>query len=247
MHASVGPIWLVAICLGPFAVAQEAEWRITPYAWIAGLEGTIGVGDSSGGSGGPLAGDFGQLVDNMQFGGAMLCADWRRDRWSIFGDWSYATVASEAASPQGLLYGGIEAEVKANLAQLAIAREVHGNNFSRVDLFAGARFYDLDATLTLQPGSLSGRSESGGDSWFDGMAGMRWQCQLAEDWDASLYGDVGTGGSDVSWQLLASFGYRCSWGAIVGGWRHLDVDYGSDSLNLDVALTGPFFGATFYF
>jgi hypothetical protein len=62
-----------------------------------------------------------------------------------------------------------------------------------------------------------------------------------------LYGDLGTGGSDLSWQVMASVGYRCSWGSIVSGWRHLDVDYDSSALKLDLAMTGPFLGVTFRF
>ena len=50
---------LVAIFSMVPGFAQETEWRIAPYAWIAGLDGTVGVGDRTGGD--RLDGNFGQL------------------------------------------------------------------------------------------------------------------------------------------------------------------------------------------
>ncbi len=243
------PATVVAALVAIFSMvpgfAQETEWRIAPYAWIAGLDGTVGVGDRTGGD--RLDGNFGQLSSNMELGGAMLYADWRRGRWSVFGDWTYVKVESNASSPLGLLYGGLDGEVKGHVVQGAAGYEIHSEGGSRVDALAGIRFYDLDGTVALQPGLLAGRRASQRKSWADGVAGLRWQARLSDHWDLGLYGDVGKGGSDFTWQAFASIGYRFSWGSIVGGWRHLYVDYDEDNLRIDAAITGPFLGAMFRF
>jgi hypothetical protein len=63
----------------------------------------------------------------------------------------------------------------------------------------------------------------------------------------AYYGDAGAGGSDFTWQAMASLGYGFGWGYLNAGWRHLDVDYDSGSLKLDAYLTGPFLAAEFDF
>jgi hypothetical protein len=236
---------LAVTATAPSVLAQESEWRLMPYAWIAGLDGTIGVDDSGGG--GSLEGSFGQLADNLELGGAMLCAEWRRGPWSVFGDWTHVRVRSEADSPFGAYVGGITAEVAGNVVQMALGRELHRTGAHGLDAFAGFRVYDLDATVSLLPASAAGQTSAVEDGWFDGVVGMRWRAQLGEHWDVGAYGDVGGGGSDLSWQLMLSAGFRFSWGSIVGGWRHLDIDYADGPLQFDAALTGPFLGVSFRF
>ncbi len=233
------------------ATAQDAQWRIAPYAWIAGLDGRIAVGNGGGGGGGlgdRLDALFGQLSSNMGLGGAMLYADWRGGRWSAFGDWTYVKVDSDASFSRDVLYDGVEAEVKGNVIQAAVGHAVYGGARSYVDAFAGVRFYHLDGTVKLRGGRLlDDRTVSQSKAWADGVIGLRWHAMLGEHWEFGAYGDVGTGGSDFTWQVLGSVGYRFSWGSIIGGWRHLDVDYDKDKLRIDAAITGPFVGVAFRF
>jgi hypothetical protein len=228
------------------AVAQPgspSELRLMLYGWIAGFEGTVGAADS----GGRVDADFSSLLDNLELSGIMLYADWRRDRWSVFGDWSHFKVESTAPSPLGALYAGVDAEIKGNVVQAAVGYRIAGDNHSGVDAFAGLRYYDLEAQLTLQPGQLGARNLTGSDQWADGIIGARWRGRVGRHWTLSAYGDVGTGGSDLSWQAVAAVNYEFSWGAIAAGWRHLDVDYDSGGLKLDCALSGPFLGAALRF
>lgn len=223
--------------------AKTSEFVLTPYLWNAGFEGTIGATDG----GGRIDADFSGLLDNMEVSGMMLHADWRRDRWSLFGDWSYVKVSSEAPSPRGLLYAGANGEIKGNILQAAGGYRVLGDAASGVDVFGGLRYYDIEARLDLLPGVLAARSASGSENWADAIVGARWRGKLSDRWSASLYGDVGAGGSNGTWQALASIGYHFQWGAIIGGWRHLSVDYDRNGLKLDAALSGPFLGASFRF
>lgn len=238
---------LLATCCAAPALAQDTQFRLAPYAWIAGFDGKIGVGDAgSGGGGGRVDVDLDGLSDNMSLAGAMLYADWRAGRWSVFGDWTYAKVESDA-STSGVLYDGIDAELKGNIVQAALGYATHDDGRSRIDAFVGVRFYDLEGSLGLRPAALASRTISEDARWADAIAGVRLQSRLDEHWDLGLYGDIGTGGSDLTWQLFGSIGYRFSWGSITGGWRHLVVDYDKDKLRIDAALTGPFIGAVFRF
>lgn len=249
-HLFAVAIAVALIATTGMATAQDTQWRIAPYAWFAGLDGRIAVGDPSGsiGNGDRLDALFGQLSSNMGLAGAMLYADWRRGRWSVFGDWTYAKVDSDASFSSSVLYDGVDAEVKGNIVQAALGYALVGDARSSLDAFAGVRFYDLDGTVTLRGGILlDDRTASEGKFWADGVVGLRWHGLLGERWELGAYGDIGTGGSDLTWQVFGSIGYRFSWGSIVGGWRHLDVDYDKDELLIDAALTGPFVGVVFRF
>jgi hypothetical protein len=229
------------------ATAQTDNWRITPYAWIAGFDGTAGL--SSGGSGlsGRVDVDSGGLSDNIRLGGAMLHATWRRDRLTAFGDWTYANVKSDSSTPFGTLYAGVDAHVKGNIVEGYGGYELTGARDSHVDLFGGIRYYDLKIGLDLRSGTRPAFGLSGDRDWVDGVAGVRWDTRLANNWEAFASADIGAGGSDLSYQLFGGIGYRFGWGSIIGGWRHLHVDYEKSGFKLDAALTGPFFGASFQF
>ena len=78
-------------------------------------------------------------------------------------------------------------------------------------------------------------------------AGARWVTRFAGQWRSYVQADVGTGGSNLSWQAYGTLGYEFGWGTLFGGWRYLHVDYDQDAYRLNVALTGPFIGASFAF
>jgi hypothetical protein len=234
------------LMLSAGAAAQSttpSEFTLTPYLWSAGFKGTIGASDSTG----RVDADFSNLTDNLEIGGFMLHADWRRDRWSVFGDWSTVNVSSSAASPLGLLYAGVDGEIKGNIVQAAVGYRVFGDASSGVDIFGGMRYYDLEARLYLLPSLLPGRSLSGPENWVDAIAGARWKGKFNKRWTATAYGDLGAGGSDSTWQAAATLGYEFQWGSLVAGWRHLAADYDKNGLKIDAALSGPLLGASFRF
>ena len=241
--------WLFGIASllsGPEAAAQAgtaSELRLTLYFWIAGFDGTVGAADSQG----RVDADFSGLLDNLEFAGYMLHADWRRERWTVFGDWSHFNVTSSAPSPLGALYAGTDARIKGGVGQIAAGYQVLGGTDSRADAFTGLRYYNIEAQMTLQPALAGARSLNGSSAWVDGIVGARWQGHLNRNWILGVYGDVGTGGSNYSWQAAATASYEFSWGALAGGWRYLYVDYESSGLKLDAALSGPFVGATLRF
>jgi hypothetical protein len=238
---------VLAIVLASFASfsnAQQDEWRITPYAWIAGFDGTVG---SFGTGLGRVDVDTDGFSDNVRLGGAMLHLAWRRGRWAAFGDWTYADAKADAPTPFTTLYAGVDVKVKGNIVEAYGAYDLFGTPGSHIDVFGGIRYYNLKVELGLREAALPGVLLSEKSDWVDGVIGMRWDARFAGNWEAFASADVGGGGSDLSWQLYGGLGYRFAWGSIVGGWRHLHVDYEKSNFKLDAALTGPFIGASFQF
>lgn len=237
---------LVFSSVASIALAQSSL-RITPYLWGAGFDGTVGASGSGAGIPGIIDVNTGSLSDSLRVAGAMLHVNWRNDRWSAFGDWTYANAKADAPSPFTTLYAGVDVKVKGHIVEGYGGYEVTGAPDSHVDVFAGARYYTMEASLGLREGTLPGATATSDQNWVDGVIGTRLDTRFAENWEAFASADVGTGGSRLSWQLFAGVGYRFGWGSIVGGWRHLHVDVDKSNFRLDGALSGPFLGASFTF
>lgn len=228
------------------AYAQESQWTVTPYAWLPSINGTVGAQGSRAGLTGLI--DVDTDADNLRLGGGMLHLNWRRGRWTAFGDWTYANVKASAPTPFETLYAGVDVKTKGNIVQGFGGYELLGARDSHLDAFAGVRYYNLEVGLGLREGTRGGVLLTEAADWADGVVGVRWDAIFAEKWQAFASADVGYGGSNSSsWQLFAGVGYRFSWGSIVAGWRHLDIDYQKSGFNLDAALSGPLVGASFRF
>jgi len=236
---------LFAASISATALAQPSQWTITPYAWLAGFDGTLGVQGSPPGLGGRIDADT--TGTNLKQVGAMLHVNWRQGRVTAFGDWTYANVKADSPTPFAALYAGADVKVRGNVVEANAGYDLIGAPDTHLDVFGGLRYYDLHIDLALREGVLPGASVGGSSSWMDGVVGVRGETRFADRWDAFGSADVGGGGSDLAWQLFGGVGYRFSWGSIIAGYRHLHVNYEKSSYKLDGALTGPFIGASFYF
>ena len=134
---------ILAVAFASFASvsnAQQDEWRITPYAWIAGFDGTMG---SFGGLLGRVDVNTDGFSDNVRLGGAMLHWGWRRGRWTAFGDWTYANVKADTPTPFTTLYAGVDAKTKGNIVEAYGAYDLFGTPGSHIDVYGGIRYYNL--------------------------------------------------------------------------------------------------------
>ena len=241
----------LAACAALLAVAPAVhaapEWSVTPYAWIAGFDGTLGTSGGGSGLGDRVDLDFGKLSDNMKLGGFMLNGSWRDGRWTAFGDWTYAKVKSDAPTSVPNLYGSVEAEVKGNVVQANAGYDLIGRPDAHLDVYVGARWYDLDLRMALHGGVAPEATLNGSSRWADAVVGARWTARLNGPWEGFAQADVGAGGSDLSWQAIGAVAYRFGWGAVIVGYRYLHIDYQDGNYRLDAALAGPLIGANFRF
>lgn len=82
---------------------------------------------------------------------------------------------------------------------------------------------------------------------FDGFAAGRATWPFAQRWSVTVYGDVGAGDSDLTWQASALLGLHShNWG-LGFGYRVLSYDFEQGSDELDLAFEGLMFGLDFRF
>jgi hypothetical protein len=167
------------LCLLPVAyagtVASDAvapvspdvsDWsfRLEPYAWLTGLDGSTGVG--------PLVTEispsFSDIFENLEMAAA-LQFEARNGRWGFIADGFYAKLG-DSGTPPGPLYDSIDVDIKQFIGELAVAYRVYESPSAFVDIYGGIRYNDLsmDFAGVLDPagiqtvsGNASGRIVEG--------------------------------------------------------------------------------------
>ena len=238
---------LAAALVGAAQAAPAEAWRfeLTPYLFGASLTGTTGVSNVRA----QVDMSFDDILDNLD-SGFMAMLEARKGRWGFGLDGVYFKLKDETArswqGPGGIgsATGQIDATMTEQIYQLYASYRVAGG----VDVIGGARYTKLDADLALVTttgGLLPGntRSLSGSRDWWDGVIGVRAVMPLAERWTFVSYADIGTGGSDISYQGILGVSWQASktW-SVKGGYRYFYQDYEEGGFVWDMAAHGLYLG-----
>lgn len=229
------------------------EHEITLYGWATGLDGKA--------SGATATADFSydvsDILDNLNFA-FMGTLESRYGKWSIIADLLYMDVEdnelrSGSLGPRGgdKVSADVDVELTSWVVQGGIGYELLNNASGRLAVIGGLRYLtvDIDSDLQFQ-GAIADIRVSDSDSRdiIDGIVGAQGAYNFNERWYLPFYADIGTGDSQVTWQLFAGIGYRFSWGHIRAGYRMLSWDFDDDDMVLeDLDLSGPIAGVTFIF
>lgn len=253
--ALVGPVWAVegevvtkARNSGPtvFAASVPDEWAfsITPYFWAAGLSGKVSHSRT------PVIdihADFDKLFDDLDFG-AMLIADARKGRYSIFGDLIYTKIGSQGDTPRGILATSADVKTSTFAGLLGAGYSVLENSPHQLDVVAGLRVWSVDTDVKLKGAFLDGRKSSDGATWVDALVGVRGNYNLSPKTYITGWGLVGAGGAEVDWDVGLGLGYNFSKRVSAAiGYRAVGVDYSRGNFKFDAVLQGPMAGLTIRF
>jgi hypothetical protein len=225
------------------------EFRITPYGWFTGLEGTMGRD--------PVTVDidksFLDIAEVLKMAAA-LQFEARNGRWSIMADGFYAYLgASVDARPP--LSGGGNLDLKQFLGEVDLAYRIHEDTRSFIDLFAGVRYNSLKLDIEIDATTPGGgknlfTSDSADRDWADPLIGIRGQWNFDERWFVAGRADIGGFGvaSDFAWNAQATVGYQFTKGFSTElGYRYFDTDYRDGDFIYDIAEHGVFLGFNFTF
>ena len=241
----------------PSAPVDRADraLQVTPYLWMAGLDGrispfrrapTIGVEKS-----------FSDVWDELELGG-FVNLWWRRDRFVFSGDLMYVSTSDGHATgplpplpvpvPPGTVVDGRIDSKQLTTTLQAGYRLVETPDFT-LDALAGMRAWRLSNDVTVSALGISRRYGERFD-WVDPVVGVRAFRRLSAAW--SLQGQLDAGGlgvgADSTWSMLATVNYVATERlSVSAGYKVLDVDYDHDGHVYDTRLKGPAFGLTWRF
>jgi hypothetical protein len=245
--------------------AQGADpWRFqaSVYAYLPTIGGSTAF--PQGGAGSDVSIDASTILDNLKFT-FMGTFEARRGSWGLFTDVIYMDVGDSKSDYRQFTIGGItlpggadtrvDYDLKGWIWTVGGVWAVSVEPAATLDLLAGARLLDIEQTLgwdiTGNVGSVplpdrTGSSITGLSNW-DAIIGLKGRLALGGDgkWFAPYYADIGTGESDLTWQVMGGVGYSFNWGDVVAAWRYMDYDMKSSDAVQSLNLNGPAISAAF--
>jgi hypothetical protein len=257
------------------ALAQEEHWQfeLTPTFWAAGINidsNTVSGREASADV------DFGDIFNNLDFGGAIQLEAWR-GQWGLIVSDLYLDLGLEGGfKPRIGPKVDADLDLRLNLLEVALARQFgagrpdeqeEGQNKFIPKLFieplGGLRYgfikerIDLQVSFARLPsiGEATGTFEDS-DWWIEVFGGARLKYWFSPSWTVVLRGDIGgikAGDETVfTWNVYAGLDYR-PWKSmsVKLGYKVYDFNYeqesGENAFELDAMMHGPAIGLTIFF
>ena len=252
MKISSLPVVVIAsLCFGYMAMspalAQESStedrwhFKAAIYLWAASIDGTTRRGNE-------VNVGFSDLFDNLD-GVFMGAFEARKSKWSLATDIIYLDVSANEAGTIGPgLPVNADVDITGWVLNVQGARNVLEDERATIDILLGARYLDVDSTLTLRPGASGPTgTASASDSVWDGVIGVKGNVNISGGWYLPYYLDVGTGQSDFTWQGSGGIGYSFKWANVALVYRHMYWDFASGSKLDNLSFSGPVAGVAFKF
>jgi opacity protein-like surface antigen len=210
----------------------SAEWKndLTLYLWGSDISGNATVGRLKV----PIDIGFDEIFDNLE-AGIQAHYEGMSGQWGLGLDFTYLDAGNTNDA-------GVEVEAKTVLAEAFGIYRVN----EMLDLIAGARFMELDMTVTAP-----GLAQAEGDrSLTDFFGGLRIRLPLSDTVGVFLRGDAGAGDSDLVWNVVTGLTWQASKSiALRAGYRWLDYDVENNDKplerTLEMRMEGPFAGIGF--
>ena len=268
---AVAALSMSAALLPGGAAAQALVTATTPDAWqfqgiLYGYFPTIGsTATFPNGATGDISVSANQILDALQFG-ALGTFEVRKGSWGVFTDLMYLDLGATKSAVRNFAVGGVglpadvsahaSLDVKSTVWTLAGTYGVIAGRAVNVDVFAGARLNDvkqkldwnLNGNIALFPLPSRAGTLEVKEHVIDGIVGAKGKAAFGEDlkWFVPYYVDVGTGDSDLTWQIFGGLGHAFKWGDLIAGWRYLDYKFRSDAKINTMTLDGPMIGGAFH-
>lgn len=236
--------------------SYDGNWHfsLTPYLWLPSTSGDLNFGIPNGTAGT-------ELLDSLNFA-FMGAVDARKGRWSGFSDFVYLDVSGSKArvktisGPGGALETPVNLDTKVGISGFvwtsAIGYSIYHSNTMTADVFAGFRALSISPSLDwdFAAGTLllprSGHLSQDQDLW-DGIIGMRGRLSFPDsNWYIPYYGDIGTGESNFTGQVMTGAGYSFSWADMSLVYRYLYYESGQGKLIQSASFHGFALGLTFH-
>jgi len=248
---------LVVSALGVPAMAQDTSmpasssqaagsgWNFTAevYGWMPSLNPELASGQN-------LKIDFDDILDTLQFT-FMSAFKAQKGPWGVFGDLVYLDIEESERGPitvgPGVVADRVSVEMKSWIVTVGASYQFAQTRNSTFDVVGGARYLSIETIIDAKLESTStGIDET--DSVWDAFIGVAGNTELSDRWALSYLADIGGGGSDLTWQVLASIDYSVRDAIdLTAGYRHLEWEFDDFGPLDELYVTGPYVGAKFRF
>ena len=235
------------------------EWTVAPYLWASDVGLDLTINDDTNLGGEAAFRDILDKVDTVFMGHF----EGRKGRWGMYLDTIYLDLGESktvAVGPGGPILGDLEADAAMKMKLYdagALYRLREPGDDLQFDLLAGVRYVDVavDLDLVLPGPGMTPVGISTGPSETDLMVGARLIGRFADRWHWALRGDYSFGGTEGTYNGLASVGYtfgKSRLFTLTAGYRYMSIDIEGKSqrgnpTEADVTMSGPLLGFVFNF
>jgi hypothetical protein len=226
---------------------DEWSYRLTPYLWGAGLDGTVA---QFGLPAVRISKDFGEVLEGLD-AGLMFGFEARRGRLGLFGDFLHVRLSEGGrvfVPGQSNLFADVRLRTRTTTGLLAGQYRVMEKPQGYLDALVGVRHWSLATQASIRAPLLLTRRDSA--NWSDPVLGLKGFYRLGER--HYLTGWAMLGGFDVgsrsSTDMMAALGWSLgNRSSLLLGYRHLAVDYRRSGFVFDAAQQGPALGLDYRF
>ena len=220
--------------------AEEKPWsvEIAPYLWLAGVDAELTTP-----SGGSISSSqtFSSIASNFDagFAGAI---DLRFRRLHVFSDNTWIRLKDSSERP-GPAVTSIDLTLQTAFGTVAAAYELPLPGPVGLDVYLGARWWVMSTEVTQFNGGTAIASGDAKQVWADAVGGLRVRYAITDDWRIAMTGDVGGGGSELTWMVTGSLNWMI-WRhfGLTAGYRVLGVDYQANGWDVDLKQQGLLLG-----
>ena len=224
------------------ASSDKWQFMFAPYLWLAGIDGTVGVGDLTT----DIDPGVSDILKSLSFG-FMGAFEARKNKFMVITDLMYLNLG-ETKDTSGPLFNSLEVDQTTFMLSPVAGYRLAEKEGASLDVIAGIRFWHTSTRLELTPGQLPGRVREASRNFTDVIGGLRGQVHLSRLFSLVGRADFGGGGSDFTYQLFGGVGIDVSKKtSLFVGYRYLDIKYTRDDFLFDGALNGLVLGAAFRF
>lgn len=235
-RAAAAAAGLLLACGARADAQRPEEWRfgVTPYFWMAGVDGNVGVGSLST----RVDLSASDRLDNLQ-GVAMVYGEARVRHWVMGLDAVYLSVGPGPAFAASGATGTFLLQQKQTIIQPTAGYTFVFYDGFTVDALVGARYWNVDHTLDLSGADQASRTQSDTRQWLDATAGLRATWWPFDRLQIAAGEDGGGGGSRSSWNAYGgASAVVTSWLSLGVWYRSLDVNYDRDNMLFDTNTQG---------
>lgn len=221
-------------------VVEANPWKneVTIYGWLPSISATTPLPSGDGMDAKDILDDL-----KMVFMGGYTG---RNDTWSVFADLIYFNLGDSKNYTFPIVGDAyVSYDLKALVVQAGAGYHLVNSGDGLLDVIAGVRYLDLEVEVNTD--LFVSRNVSGSKDFTDVFIGVRGYKNINENWYIPYEADIGTGDSELSWQLFAGVGYRYDWGDIKLGYRYLEFDMEDDAFVEDLTADGAILGVSIKF
>lgn len=229
---------LLPIALGIIQPASAKDWtfEVAPYLWVAGVDGDISIKTREYN----LSADFDDILDQTKFGGSLIFAA-NRGRWVNFAQIDYLALENDDVQIRRFREEA-KLENDSLLLTAATGYRLPVGERHNVDVMIGLRYAGLDIEMKDRLGSTSSNRDI-----YDGIVMLRPNFRLGDNWTLMPSFSVGTGDSDLTWEVFPEIIYQPGNWKFRIGYRNLNYEHEEGSDEIDFSMRGALLGVGFVF